>query len=211
MIRRIKFLGRVLFVIAFCAVGAAQAAEGDPVAGKDKSALCQGCHGEDGISVNPMCPNLAGQFPKYIEKQIRDFQSERRTDPIMTGMAQGIEEKQDAKDIAAYFASRKRMKGSAGSTNKELAAKGEVIFHGGNPDTGLYACSNCHGENGKGKSENNNLFPVIGGQTRDYIMKQLKDLRSGDRHNDPAGMMGNIAKKMSDAEIEAVAEYATGL
>jgi len=205
----IKFGMRVLLIALFAA-GAAQAADGDAVAGKEKSALCQGCHGEDGMSVNPMCPNLAGQFPRYLEKQIRDFQAERRTDPIMTGMAQGIEEKQDAKDIAAYFASRKRMAG-ARSSNKEQAAKGGIIYREGNPETGLYACANCHGETGKGKSENNNVFPVIGGQTKDYIVKQLNDLRSGDRHNDPAGMMGNIAKKMTDAEIDAVAEYVMGL
>jgi len=201
----IKFGVRVLLA-ALLAVGSAQAAEGDPVAGKEKSTLCQGCHGEDGISVNPMCPNLAGQFPRYIEKQIRDFQAERRVDPIMTGMAQSIEEKQDAKDIAAYFASRKRMTGSPNGNKK-----GQLVFREGNPETGLYACANCHGESGKGKSENNNVFPVIGGQTKDYIAKQLRDLRSGDRHNDPAGMMGNIAKKMSDEEIDAVAEYVMGL
>ncbi len=97
------------------------------------------------------------------------------------------------------------------SANRNLIEKGELLFHEGNPDTGLYACANCHGENGKGKSEINNVFPVIGGQTKDYIVKQLKDLRSGDRHNDPAGMMGNIARKLSDEEIDAVAEYASGL
>jgi cytochrome c553 len=210
MTEGIKFGVRVLLV-ALLAVGAVHAAEGegDPAAGKDKSAMCQGCHGEDGISINPMCPSLAGQFPKYIEKQIRDFQSEKRVDPIMSGMAAMITETQDAKDIAAYFTSRKRMVGTTG--NKSLAAKGSILFHEGNPESGLYACSNCHGESGKGKSENNNVFPVIGGQTKDYIVKQLKDLRSGDRHNDPAGMMGNIAKKMSDEEIDAVAEYAAGL
>ncbi len=212
MTNGIHFGVRILLASFLAGVGIGQAAElvGNPADGKDKSAVCQGCHGEDGISVNPMCPNLAGQFPKYIEKQIRDFQKEKRVDPIMSGMAAMITEIQDAKDIAAYFATRKRMDGSA-STNRDLAAKGKIIFHEGNPDTGLYACANCHGENGKGKSEINNVFPVIGGQTKDYITKQLKDLRSGDRHNDPAGMMGNIAKKLSDEEIDAVAEYVSGL
>jgi cytochrome c553 len=210
MIEGTKFGACLLLAVWFASTGAAQAAEGgDPAAGKDKSAVCQGCHGEDGISINPMCPSLAGQFPRYIEKQIRDFQSDKRVDPIMTGMAAMIAERQDAKDIAAYFSSRKRMAGKVG--DKSLAAKGSVLFHEGNPDTGLYACANCHGENGKGKSETNNVFPVIGGQTKDYIVKQLKDLRSGDRHNDPAGMMGNIAKKLSDEEIDAVAEYVSGL
>ncbi|MGC2459221.1 MAG: c-type cytochrome [Gallionellaceae bacterium] len=210
MIKGIRFGICVLFA-SFAVVEAGQAAEvGNPAAGKEKSTLCQGCHGEDGISVNPMCPNLAGQFPRYIEKQIRDFQKEKRVDPIMSGMAAMITEKQDAIDIAAYFSSRKRMAGTT-SANRNLVEKGELLFHEGNPDTGLYACANCHGENGKGKSEINNVFPVIGGQTKDYIVKQLKDLRSGDRHNDPAGMMGNIARKLSDEEIDAVAEYASGL
>lgn len=210
MIKGIRF-GVCVLLASIAVAGAGQATEvGNPAAGKEKSTVCQGCHGEDGISVNPMCPNLAGQFPKYIDKQIRDFQKEKRVDPIMSGMAAMITEKQDALDIAAYFSSRKRMAGSA-STNRSLVAKGELLFHEGNPDTGLYACANCHGENGKGKSEINNVFPVIGGQTKDYIVKQLKDLRSGDRHNDPAGMMGNIARKLSDEEIDAVAEYASGL
>jgi cytochrome c553 len=211
MIEGRKFGACLLLTALFAVAGAAwaQEEEGDPAAGKEKSAVCQGCHGEDGLSVNPMCPNLAGQFPRYIEKQIRDFQSEKRVDPIMSAMAATITEKQDAKDIAAYFSSRKRMTGTAG--DKSLTAKGSMLFHEGNPDTGLYACVNCHGENGKGKSANNNVFPVIGGQTKDYIMKQLRDLRSGDRHNDPAGMMGNIARKLSDEEINALAEYVSGL
>lgn len=208
MIRGIKF-GAQALLVALCMIGAAAADGGDPIAGKTKSEICQGCHGEDGISVNPMCPNLAGQFTRYLEKQIRDFQREKRVDPIMTGMASGIAETQDAQDIAAYFSSRKRMAGKP--IKSALADKGKEIYLGGNPETGLYACVNCHGENGKGKSATNNVFPVIGGQTKDYIMKQLRDLRSGERHNDPAGMMGNIAKKLSDEEIEAVAEYATGL
>ena len=81
------------------------------------------------------------------------------------------------------------------------------MFHKGNPKTGLYACVNCHGERGKGKAPNISQFPRIGGQHRDYIIKELTDLRAGTRSNDPAGMMHDIAKKLSDQEIKAVAEY----
>lgn len=209
MIKGIKFSIRVLLVV-FVAMGVAQAAEGDPKEGKEKSAMCQGCHGEEGISTGPNFPNLAGQFQKYIERQIHDFQSEKRVDPMMSGMAASITELQDLKDIAAYFASKKRMKGAPGG-NKELMAKGKILFHEGNPDTGVYACSACHGENGYGKDAQNNVFPVISGQTKDYLVKQLNDFRSGERHNDPAGMMSNIAKKMTPAEIDAVAEYVSGM
>ncbi len=209
MSKGIKFSIRVLLVV-MASMGAAQAADGDPNAGKEKSAMCQGCHGEEGISAAPNFPNLAGQFAKYIERQIRDFQDGRRVDPMMSGMAASITELQDLKDIAAYFSSKKRMKGTPGA-NKALAATGKDIFYNGNPDTGVYACSNCHGENGYGKDAQNNVFPVISGQTKDYLMKQLNDFRSGDRHNDPAGMMGSVAKKMTPAEIDAITEFVSGM
>ena len=209
MIEGIKFGVRALLVV-LVTIGAVQAAEGDAKAGKEKSAMCQGCHGEEGISAAPNFPNLAGQFEKYIERQIHDFQSEKRSDATMSGMAASITEEQDLKDIAAYFSSKKRMKGVPGKDHN-LAAKGKSIFYDGNPETGVYACSNCHGENGYGKDSKNNVFPVISGQTKDYLVKQLTDFRSGERHNDPAGMMGAVAKKMTPAEIDAVAEFVSGM
>ena len=210
MTKGIKLSIRVLFITLF-AMGVAQAEnDGDPKAGKEKSAMCQGCHGEEGISAAPNFPNLAGQFQKYIERQIHSFQDGKREDPTMSGMAASITEIEDLKDIAAYFASKKRMVGTP-SSKKELAEKGKTIFHEGNPETGVYACSNCHGENGYGKDSKNNVFPVISGQTKEYLVKQLNDFRSGERHNDPAGMMGGVAKKMTAAEIDAVAEYASGM
>lgn len=180
--------------------------KGDPGAGKDKSALCQGCHGEKGISDAPTFPKLAGQFANYLQKQVHDFQTEARVDPTMSGMAATVTEHQDLLDITAYFASQKQMKGSGG-----LSEAGKQLFLEGNATTGVYGCVNCHGENGKGKSPNNALFPVIGGQHKDYLVKQLTDFNKGDRKNDPAGMMGNIAKAMTSAEIEAVADYLSGL
>jgi cytochrome c553 len=196
-----------VYVILFLLISTnlANADEGDPLAGKLKSKFCQGCHGEDGNSINPLCPNISGQNQNYLEKQIRDFQSGRRVDSIMTGIAQGLISDLDAKDIAAYFSSRKPMVGFNG--NK----LGQNIFREGKPGSQLPACASCHGENGKGKADDNTTFPIIGGQTRDYISKQLRDLRSGDRHNDLENMMGNVAKKLSDAEIEALADYVSGL
>ena len=210
MTKGTRFSIRILLIITLFAMGPVRAEDGDPKAGKEKSAMCQGCHGEEGISAAPNFPNLAGQFQKYIERQIHSFQDGKREDPTMSGMAASITEIQDLKDIAAYFSSKKRMAGTP-SKNKDLAEKGKVIFHEGNPETGVYACSNCHGENGYGKDAQNNVFPVISGQTKDYLVKQLNDFRSGERHNDPAGMMGGVAKKMTEAEINAVAEFVSGM
>lgn len=188
---------------------AAMAAGGDAKAGKDKSALCQGCHGEKGLSADPTFPNLAGQFAGYIEKQVRDFQQDKRQNETMGPMAATVTSKQDLKDIAAYFASQKPMKGSGSSGSKSAA--GKKLFMKGNPKTGVYGCKNCHGVKGRGKSANNPLFPVIGGQHKGYLIAQLTNLKSGARKNDPAGMMGNIAKLLSKKEIEAVSEYISGL
>ncbi len=205
MIRKIGTLGALLVV----AVSTTQAmAAGDAAAGKDKAAVCQGCHGEKGISVDPTTyPNLAGQFSGYIKKQIQDFQAGRRNNDTMSAMAATVATKEDLEDIAAYFSTQKPMKGVGGKDN----AMGKQVFMEGVPTEGVYACKNCHGDNGRGKAPDIHLFPVIGGQNKAYIMTQLKDLKEGRRTNDPAGMMGDIAKKLTDKQIEALAEYVANL
>ena len=192
--------------------GGMTSGEGDPKAGAEKSGLCQGCHGADGISVDPTTfPNLAGQFAGYIFKQVQDFQLGNRNNDTMSPMAATVTERQDIKDIAAYFASQKTMK-SDNKTNKTLAMEGKKLFENGNKKLGTYAkCLRCHGENGKGKSKTISLFPVIGGQQKAYIIKQLKDFKAGNRKNDPAGMMAMVAQGLSDKEIQAVAEYLSSL
>ena len=182
---------------------------GDPIAGKDKSELCQGCHGEEGISAESTAPKLAGQYAGYIIKEIRDFRSGLRVHQIMSDVAKTVNE-EDLPDIAAYFASRKKMKGN-GSNNKV----GEELFLHGDmtPDMSkmVVACVNCHGVNGKGKTPTNPVFPVLGGQHKDYLRVQLINFRSGDRGNSPGGVMNIITQKLTDAEIEALADYISGL
>jgi cytochrome c553 len=184
---------------------------GDAKAGQTKSELCQGCHGVDGMSMDPTTfPNLAGQYAGYIYKQVLDFQLGNRNNDTMSAMAATVTNKKDLEDIAAYFSSRKPMKGKPG--NASLAKKGEKLFKNGNKKLGNYAaCIRCHGVNGKGKSKTNSLFPVIGGQQKAYLIKQLTDFKAGTRTNDPAGMMAMVAKGLDDKEIKAVAEYVSGL
>ncbi len=197
-------------VVVFGGVGMAVHAApiGDPVAGEEKAGLCGGCHGFDGNSEDAIYPRLAGQYAGYIVKQIKDFQKGRRNNnETMVGMAAMVASDQDAKDIGAYFAQKKMAKKSLSKAKKELVEKGEKFYRSGNPKNGVYGCINCHGDRGKGKSGSVSVFPVIGGQHRDYIIKQLKEFRSGARTNDPAGMMVGIAKNLSDKEIEVVATY----
>jgi cytochrome c553 len=181
-----------------------RSAGGDPVAGREKSLLCQGCHGEEGISIEGLIPKLAGQYGKYISKQVRNYQSGTRSHQIMNAMAATISD-DDLADIAAYFASRPKMKG-AGSNN-EL---GKKLFQRGDISRLMVACINCHGVNGKGLTPNTSMFPVIGGQQKDYIRRQLVNFRKGDRTNSPNGIMNKITQKLTDDELEALADYVSG-
>jgi cytochrome c553 len=175
---------------------------GDPVAGREKSQLCQGCHGEYGISMEPLIPSLAGQFANYIEKEIRNFQSGIRSHQIMNAMAGTIANDQDLADIAAYFASKDKMKGD-GSGNEA----GEEIFLHGDLSKMRLACVNCHGVRGKGLEAKISMFPVIGGQQKGYIRRQLIQFRDGYRTNSPNGIMNRIASSLTDSEIDSLSEY----
>jgi len=88
-------------------VSAAAGAAGDAAAGKSKSVVCAACHGADGNSSNPMWPSLAGQHAPYMVKQLKDFKSGARKDPVMAPMAKPLSD-QDMENLAAYFASLKQ-------------------------------------------------------------------------------------------------------
>lgn len=80
-------------------------AKGDPVAGQQKAAACQACHGTDGHSVDPTYPNLAGQHESYLVKALADYRAGRRNNPIMNPMAVNLTD-QDIEDLAAWYASQ---------------------------------------------------------------------------------------------------------
>jgi len=179
---------------------------GNPVDGKEKSELCQGCHGKKGISLEPLIPKLAGQYAVYIGKQLRNFQSGARVHQIMAAIAETIND-DDLADITAYFASQNKMKGD-GSEGNPL---GKKLFLQGDMSRMMVACVNCHGVNGKGKTPRNPVFPVLGGQHKEYLRGQLINFRGGDRANSPGGVMNIITQKMTDEEIEALADYVSRL
>jgi cytochrome c553 len=185
-------------------------AAGDAAAGKTKSAACAACHGADGNSVNPEWPKLAGQHAGYLLKQLRNFKGgpngkPERENPLMAGQVATLSE-QDMENLAAYFASQKV---TVGETAKDQLEVGQAIYRGGNAATGVAACIACHGPTGAGNPQA--LFPSLSGQHATYVAAQLKAFRSGARANDAGQMMRNIAAKMTDAEIEAVAQYVQGL
>ena len=98
---------RVSGCIALALLAGKALAAGDVAAGQTKAAVCTACHGPDGNSSNPLWPKLAGQHAAYLVKQLKDFKSGTRKDPIMAGMSAPLSD-QDIENLAAYFASQKQ-------------------------------------------------------------------------------------------------------
>ncbi|MGE5027389.1 MAG: c-type cytochrome [Betaproteobacteria bacterium] len=169
------------------------------------STVCVACHGADGNSPAPVNPKLAGQHADYLNKQLTNFKSGERANPIMAGMVAPLSP-EDMKSLAAYFSGQKSA--PAAAKDKALAVQGEKIYRGGIAAMGVPACSGCHGPAGAGIPAQ---FPRLAGQHGEYIEAQLKSFRNNERVNDAGKMMQTVAMKMSDKDIKAVAEYITGL
>lgn len=179
---------------------------GDPKAGETKAAgVCVACHGPQGNSLVPTWPKLAGQHPDYIYKQLMDFKSGNRENAQMSPMAAPLTE-QEVLDLTAYYAAQTQ---TGGVADPSLAVLGEEIFRAGNAQSGVPACSGCHGPAGMGT--NLSKFPRIAGQHADYTKQTLEFFRVGSRVNDPNAMMRGVAAKMTDEEIAAVSQYIQGL
>jgi cytochrome c553 len=182
-------------------------AAGDAQRGKEKSATCTACHGEDGNSINPEWPSIAGQHPKYLTNALLDFKSGQRSNVLMSGQATALDD-QAIEDLAAYFATQKSSQRTA---DPKLVEQGERLYRGGNLDKGLSACTACHGPSGRGNPGAG--YPVLAGQHATYTANQLLAYRAGERQTDAEQnqVMRNIAALMSDKEIRAVASYIQGL
>jgi len=206
----VAMLAAAAFTGAACAQAQAPA-KPDPGKGQQlASQVCAACHAADGNSPLPANPKIAGQFADYLHKQLVNFKPQaqkkaERENPIMAGMVANLSD-DDMRNVAAYYASQKLR--PEGAKDKDLAARGQKLYRGGNAATGVAACAGCHGPDGAGIP---GLYPRISGQYASYIEAQLGAFKAGTRANDPNGMMRAIAARLSEAEIKAVAEYASGL
>ena len=179
-------------------------AKPDLAQGEQKfSAVCVACHGAGGNSGIPANPKLAQQHPEYIIKQLQEFKAGKRKNPIMQGFAAQLSD-DDMRNIAYYVASNKEKEGFA--KDKTLAAQGEKIYRGGIADRQIAACAGCHSPNGAGIPSQ---YPRLSGQNYDYTVTQLTNFRDGVRNNSVP--MTQIASKLNDREIRAVADYIAGL
>ena len=167
------------------------------------AAVCAACHGADGNSGTPANPKLAQQHPEYLVKQLQEFKSGKRANPIMSGFA-GTLSDADMKNIAYWVTSKTAKAGFA--KDKELVALGERIYRGGVADRQIAACAGCHSPNGAGIPAQ---YPRLSGQHADYTIAQLTGFRDGTRKN--SEQMIQVAAKLNNREIKAVSDYIAGL
>lgn len=204
------------FSLTLISSSSALFAEGSVSTGKEKTAACAGCHGEDGNSQVSTFPKLAQQHASYLVKQLVAFKTNARKDAMMNGIAASLSD-QDMNDIGDYYAAQKinanklsetPSDADASKTKEEqdqLLAMGRNLYRNGNLTTQVSACIACHGPFGDGNKPAS--FPLLKAQHADYIVKTLTDFKTDARSNNPDNMMHMIAKKMSEQEIKAVAYY----
>ena len=215
-------------ILAICAQGSsAQEIDYSLVesASPDKGAIfsederCQECHGSDGnIQANneaSKIPKLAGQQPRYLLKQFNNFRSGARKHDFMAMMARTVDD-ETATDIFAYYSQQPVMKGAVLKDN----ALSKKLFFEGDRARQIQACVLCHGSEGRGLVAQHDaliagidvgLIPYIGGQDWHYLNQQLHDWRSGERNNSQDGIMNQVTKQLSDAEIQALTDFIAGL
>ena len=166
-------------------------------------AVCAACHAADGNSTIPLQPKLAGQHPEYLVKQLREFKDGKRNDPVMKGFAASLSDG-DMQNIAAWLHTQAPKNGF--SKDKDSIALGERIYRGGIQERQVAACAGCHSPNGAGIPAQ---YPRLSGQHADYTVKTLIAFRDGQRTNSIP--MVQVAAKLNDREIKAVADYIAGL
>jgi cytochrome c553 len=167
--------------------------------------LCIACHGIDGNSPLPANPNLSGQHAGYITKQLMQFKNGERDNAVMKGMVANLTE-QDMINLGSYFEQQKQNLLFAKSNGEN--SLGEKIYRAGVATKGLPACASCHGPAGHGIPD---LYPRLNSQHAAYTISQLNAFRLETRMNDNAMMMRTIAQKLTDKEMNAVADYIQGL
>ena len=180
----------------------------DIAKGKELSVSCAACHGDNGISLNPVWPKLAGQNPKYLASQLYEFRKGAEgniNNAVMYGIAMTLSDS-DIEDLSAYYAS---LESKVGLTQDKYLDLGRNIYRGGNMEIKIQACISCHGPNGQGNYAA--AIPMLSGQHSQYTYQQLKNFQASVRSNDYNKMMRNIVHRMTDEEMKAVASYIEGL
>lgn len=185
MIFRISLLSVFLFSQFLWADEAADNAKALESGRRQVVTVCSACHGMDGMSLNSLYPNLKGQKRDYLMKQLRDFKAGVRPHRLMSGFARPLNEEQ-IHNLALYYSSFQRFE----IQNRPVPPQAEL-------------CVSCHGPMGKSATD---MFPNLSGQRFDYLVNQMRNLKSGTRINP---MMNPLMQNVSDEDIQIIARFFT--
>jgi len=196
---------RLLALLALpCTVLAAEnPPSGDAARGATIAATCQGCHGAHGEGVPATGgPRLAGQTAEYLATQLHNYSDGRRTNPIMSAIAKGLDAQKQA-DVAAFFAAQSAPYAARSvQPTPEQLARGRLLTRVGDESKQLQACANCHGPDGSGEPY---ATPYLAGQSAVYIASAIREWKTGAR---PSGaLMGPVAQRLDDQDIAALSAY----
>jgi cytochrome c553 len=170
--------------------------------------VCAAWHGADGNSKVDNWPKLAGLPQQYIVDQLREYkkgQAGNRFEVSMYDIAKDL----SSSDIDEYAEFYSKQIISKGEAKKDFYIFGQKIYRSGNAKSGVAACIACHGADGKGNVLAK--FPHLAGQNSGYVATQLKKYKNAERKTDYNGIMRDIASRLTDAEIEAVSSYVSGM
>ncbi len=156
---------------------------------------CTVCHGARGVS-EAEAPNLAGQYPEVVYKQLRDFRTGQRQNVVMELLVKDLSER-DMRELAAYYAFLPRAARPIGSDDAV-----PPLVKVGDPIRNIAPCASCHGG-----IDRKTGSPWLEGTPELYAVTQLANFAKGSRHNDINGQMRNVARQMTAAEMASIAAY----
>ena len=201
---------------------------GDPARGKEKSELCSACHGQDGTSVVPIYPDIAGQSADYMYWQLVKFKDAGFGGTVMAVAVESLDE-QDMRDLALYYASLPYA-GSPPEPGEDaeeprdpaLLARGEQLYLHGDPSAGIPPCQACHGADARGHPRAREVdaagftpyaaYPALRGQRDAYLITRIGEYQDG-KHTSLTTdfVMGGAAKQLDKASVEALAAWLSSL
>ncbi len=184
----------LLGLLALALIGSSSVHAADIAAGKAKAQVCASCHGENGISQTENIPSLAGQPDQFIQWQLVFFRSGARKNELMQSIVEQLSN-EDIRNLGAYFASLTPPKPPS-DDNPDLSKKGAQAAVG-------RRCASCHTDSFAGTK----AVARIADQREEYLVKALKDFKSGNRTGGAVAAMADVAYPLSEEEIEALAHY----
>ena len=191
---------------------------GDAAAGATKAKACFACHGENGTSVAPIFPRLAGQRVDYLYHRLLTFKRASAKDPYyskspMTAMVVPLSEG-DMRNLAAFFASQEPQP-AVPTPLPASPEKGERLFRTGDPARGVPPCQGCHGVGARGTAVDKGpylVYPVLRGQYSPYLVSRLTNFRMGQPHDSTSDfIMSNVARTLDDDSVQAIAAWLSSL